>query len=327
MSTNPFEINYVEDDDCSSGRSSFRSQPQSTGSPQIERELQQRNRFSSAEEDLPSYAEQQRYRCKRPDESRGRTTFDSDDVSRPRNYGSNDDFYGETRFADDEGERQIEGIKQDIRNVKQDTLASTRNALQTINATQDIAGHTLEDLNEQAGQLASVDRNMGVAKAEAEEASRQARHLKRLNRSIFIPVFKNPFNRKARARNELENQQKAHTDDMAERSQARQFEHQSNARMSRAQQKLNKSADVKNRSQSDRNRYQFEPDYEDNAVEDEIDQNLDLLSNAADNLKAMANTMNDELDSQNQQLERVVDKVNPVNEHIFSTTQRLNRIK
>ena len=178
------------------------------------------------------------------------------------------------------------------------------------------------------GQLASVDRNMGVAKAEAEEASKQTKHLKRLNRSIFIPVIKNPFNRKAREKKALEMEQEAHKNEMAERDQTRQFEHQSDARMTRTQHKLNKPSDVsQNRSQSDRNRYQFEPDFEDDAVEDEIDHNLGLLGTATGNLKAMANTMSDELDSQNEQLKRVTDKVNPLNEKIFSTTQQLNRIK
>ena len=62
-------------------------------------------------------------------------------------------------------------------------------------------------------------------------------------------------------------------------------------------------------------------------MEDEIDSNLGLLSTATTNLKQMANTMGEEIDSQNKHLEKVVDKVNPVNQRIFSTTQQLNKIK
>ncbi|KAI9269057.1 hypothetical protein BDA99DRAFT_479080 [Phascolomyces articulosus] len=256
--------------------------------------------------------------------SRYRSEFDNDS-----NHG--EDLYGTSRFADDESEQQVDRIKQNIRNVKQDTLQSTRNAVQTIHATQDTAGQTLANLNEQAGQIASIDRDLGVAKEQADEAAQKTRYLKRLNRSIFIPAWKNPFNKKARERQKMEQEQLTHAEALDDRDNARQFEYESQARIQRAQQRMNNnnasSTITNDRSQADRNRYQFEADAEDDAMEDEIDQNLNLLGSATKNLKQMANTMGEEIDSQNKHLEKVIDKVNPVNERIFSTTQQLNRIK
>ncbi|KAI7856225.1 hypothetical protein BDC45DRAFT_424291, partial [Circinella umbellata] len=229
----------------------------------------------------------------------------------------------------EDGERQVDDLKQNIRNIKQDTLDSTRNALQTIYATQETGGQTLATLNEQAGQIANVDRDLGTVKEEAIDAAQKTKYLKRLNRSIFIPAWKNPFNKKARERQKMELEQQTHLEALNDRDDARQFEYQSQARMTRAQQCMNNnnasSSTANTRSQSDRNRYQFEADAEDNAMEDEIDSNLGLLSTATTNLKQMANTMGEEIDSQNKHLEKVVDKVNPVNQRIFSTTQQLNK--
>ena len=148
MSTNPFETNPFDSDDYSSDQLSPRPRSQKSVSPQTDRHCR-----SSDDDLLPSDAEQQRYRYKRPEESRGRSTLGNDQFSRAKSDDDNEDWYAETRFADNEGERQLQGIKQDIRNVKQDTLASTQNALQTINATQENAAHTLKNLHEQAGKV------------------------------------------------------------------------------------------------------------------------------------------------------------------------------
>ncbi|KAG2218442.1 hypothetical protein INT45_003629 [Circinella minor] len=264
------------------------------------------------------------FTSQRKQHSRYRSEYDNDNDTR-------EDLYASTRFADEEGERQVDDLKQNIRNIKQDTLDSTRNALQTIYATQETGGQTLATLNEQAGQIANVDRDLGTVKEEAIDAAQKTKYLKRLNRSIFIPAWKNPFNKKARERQKMELEQQTHMDALKDRDDARQFEYQSQARMDRAQQRMNNnnasSSTANTRSQTDRNRYQFEADAEDNAMEDEIDNNLGLLSTATTNLKQMANTMGEEIDSQNKHLEKVVDKVNPVNQRIFSTTQQLNKIK
>lgn len=173
-----------------------------------------------------------------------------------------------------------------------------------------------------------MERNIGEARAEAEHAAEQAGRLKRLNRSIFLPTFKNPFQRKARARRELEQAQQKHAENRQERGIISQFEHQSQTRTGLAQQQPPANISSKSgRSKSDRNRYQFEPDSEDDAMEDEIDRNLDEISHATGHLKHMATAMRGEIDSQNEALERIQDKVDPINQDIFTTTHRINKIK
>lgn len=170
-----------------------------------------------------------------------------------------------------------------------------------------------------------------MSKAYSDKAANSAEELKQLNRSIFIPVVSNPFRRKERERKELERMQSDHAEHMAERDNIRQFEYESNARIQETARVNNNSsggrAERRGRSEADRRRYQFEEDSEDDAIEDELDENLDLLGGAVGRLKNMAVTMNTELDSQNKALNKTIDKVDPLNRKLIATTDKLNRTK
>lgn len=170
-----------------------------------------------------------------------------------------------------------------------------------------------------------------MSKAYSDRASAQASELKQLNRSIFIPVVKNPFTKGSRERKAMDKLQRDHQEHMAERDNIRQFEYESSARIEDAYRKATrekgKEGFHKGRSQSDRNRYQFEADEEDDAIEDEIDNNLDLLGDATARLRAMATGMNEELNSQNRQLSKINKKVDPINEKLISTTYTLDRTR
>ncbi|KAI9489931.1 hypothetical protein BDB00DRAFT_884304 [Zychaea mexicana] len=247
---------------------------------------------------------------------------DEDEYGRGRN--------GASRYADEEDE-EVANIKTQIRDVKQESLESTRRALQKMNETEQTAGNTMGMLGEQSSQLANVDRNLDLSKAYSDRASNQANELQQLNRSIFIPVVKNPFTRNKRQQREIEALQRDQREHMDERDRIRQYEFESNARLEQAQRRNERvSANAgyrRGRSEADKRRYQFEADEEDDAVEDEIDQNLDLLGGATARLKNMAITMNEELDSQNKQLDKVNKKVDPLSQKLSSTTHRLNRTK
>ncbi|KAL7312896.1 Protein transport protein S9 plasma membrane t-SNARE [Mucor circinelloides] len=239
-----------------------------------------------------------------------------------------EDSYGASKFSEADEDQEVVQIQNKIRSVKQDTLASTRNALQKISETEATAANTMNMLGTQSTQIANVDRNVDLSKAYSDRASSQAGELKQLNRSIFIPVVKNPFTKGSRNRKEMDRLHRDHEDHMAERDNIRQFEYDSSARIEDAQRKAmrlkGEEGYHKGRSQSDRNRYQFEADEEDDAIEDEIDGNLDLLGDATARLRAMATTMNDELDSQNKQLNKLNKKVDPINTKLMSTTYTLN---
>ncbi|ORY98107.1 hypothetical protein BCR43DRAFT_504935 [Syncephalastrum racemosum] len=244
------------------------------------------------------------------------------------NFDEDTDVWGRSKFADEEGDKEVSNIKQQIRDTKQESVESTRRALQAMNASQTSGAETLGMLGEQSTQIANIDRNLDLSKAHAEHGASQAKELKKLNRSIFIPNIKNPFTKKKRQQLELDRARQSHAEHREERDAIRQFEHQSQARVDRAAREGGRLPEGDYRpSQSDRNRYQFEADAEDDAMEEEIGQNLDALGHATRGLKQMATAMSTEIDSQNQRLDRVNDKTDPLSDRIFTTTEKLHRIR
>ncbi|KAI8979487.1 hypothetical protein BDF20DRAFT_869876 [Mycotypha africana] len=266
----------------------------------------------------------------------GRNNYENS-TNRQVRYGSKEtDSFGRSNLFGNGNEEeendeavQVAGIKQQIRNVKQDSLASTRAALQKLNETEATASTTMNMLGQQSSQIANVNRHLDLSKAYSDRAANQADELKQLNRSIFIPVVSNPFRKKEKQRRELEAKQRDYAEHMAERDQIRQFEYESNARIQETA-RLNNNmtrAERRGRSEADRRRYQFEEDSEDDAIEDEIDSNLDLISGATSRLKNMALTMNTELDRQNLELNKTLGKVDPLTQKLVATTDKLNRTR
>ncbi|ORX48553.1 hypothetical protein DM01DRAFT_1326283, partial [Hesseltinella vesiculosa] len=249
-----------------------------------------------------------------------------------RPQGSQQDGgYGRRNKYYEDDDEEVGNIKKQIYDTKQESLQSTRNALQKIREAEESASQSMNMLGQQSTQLANVNRNLDLAKAHTDRAATHADELKQLNRSIFIPVVKNPFNKNARRQREIEKLQGEHAEHMAERERIRQFEYDSSARIEQAQRHNDRVASNsgyrRGRSQGDRNRYQMDGDSEDDQVEDEIDQNLDLLGDATSRLKNMALTMNGELSSQNKMIDRLNEKVDPINAKLHTTTHNLNKIR
>lgn len=168
-----------------------------------------------------------------------------------------------------------------------------------------------------------------MSKAYSDKAANSAEELRQLNRSIFVPVVSNPFRRKEREQREIENRQRDLAEHMNERDNIRQFEYESSARIQEATRKNQNQtrSERRGRSEADRRRYQFEEDSEDDAIEDEIDENLNEIGDFTARLKNMALTMNTELDKQNSELGRTIKKVDPLTQKLTATTDKLNRTR
>ncbi|OZJ06872.1 hypothetical protein BZG36_00020 [Bifiguratus adelaidae] len=216
-----------------------------------------------------------------------------DQRNEPNRYLDDDDAYGEDPVA---------GIKQQISHVKQDTLASTRNAVMKLQESKEAAGSTMDMLGNQAAQLATVDRHMDRAKAGSDVAADQTSELKKLNRSIFIPAWSNPFTKGRRERREIEHLNAVAHEREQSAMENRKYQHESQKRVEHVQ----KSAQAGYRS----------ADEEDDTMEDEIDRNLDIMSSALRDLKNIAINMNAEVEEQSKMLDRIDRKIDPISEDL-----------
>ncbi|KIJ25603.1 hypothetical protein M422DRAFT_96032, partial [Sphaerobolus stellatus SS14] len=84
---------------------------------------------------------------------------------------------------------EIEGIKRDTKGLKQDSLASTRNALRLAREAEETARGTLSRLGDQSEKLANTERHLDISKGHVNRVEDKQDELKQLNRSIFRPVI------------------------------------------------------------------------------------------------------------------------------------------
>lgn len=248
------------------------------------------------------------------------------DPSENRSYGA----YGDRQLtAEEEEEEDITATKQEIRFMKQQDVSSTRNALQAAAMAEETGRNTLARLGAQGERIHNTDRNLDIGHNAINIAEDKSKELKTLNRSMFAVHVNNPFTAKERRIRDEEKIMDRHRLEREQREATREAAFQSTARMNQNFKGINdagRPSGAPKTSLAERSKYQFEADSDDDRMEDEIDRNLDDLGGAAKRLNVLARAMGEEADAQNQQLQKIADKVSFVaNLHCFDgSTYRSN---
>jgi hypothetical protein len=224
--------------------------------------------------------------------------------------------YGEERqlTAEEEEEEDVQATKQQIRFLKQEDVASTRNALRIAQQAEESGRATLARLGAQGERIHNTEKNLDLAANHNRIAEERAKELKTLNKSMFAVHVSNPFTsaqRKAARDQEIIDKHEAERE---QRDATRKAAFSSQQRMERAFKDL-QPGDVGYRpaqnkaSLAERSKYQFEADSEDDEMENEIDNNLDAIGHAAGRLYSLARATGKEVDEQNRQIDKIIDKV------------------
>jgi len=216
----------------------------------------------------------------------------------------------ETGEGDDD---DVEGIKQQTRYVKQESVNSTRNALRLAREAEEVGRNTMNRLVEQSGKLYSTEVHLGSARLHADRAKDKTNELKELNKSIFRPTWTTHKNRKAE---EVPDPTEAYHDIMAK---------------DRDDDLISRESLVggrgNQRSKEQRKRYQFDATASDDEIEDEMDDNLDEIKEVTERLKGMADGMGKEIDRQKVYINVIEEKTSKLDDRIRTNTERLKRIK
>jgi hypothetical protein len=252
------------------------------------------------------------------------------------NYGGGSNEYSMATYqdrqltAEEEEEENVNATKQEMRFVKQGDVASTRNALRAAAMAEETGRSTLARLGAQGEMIHGAEKNLDMAAVEGRLAQEKARELKTLNKSMFAVHVSNPFTSASRRRERDERTLNTHREERDLRDGTRSEAYQTNARMEKVFRDVDREASKqgkgKKASVTERAKYQFEADSEDEAMEDEIEQNLDLLSGAAGRLNGLAKATGRELDEQNRHLERITGKSDYVDDQIAMNRAKLDRI-
>lgn len=172
-------------------------------------------------------------------------------------------------------------------------------------------------------------------------AEDQIDELKKLNRSIFRPAI--TFNKEAKRAAQEAKIMERYEDERREREKAMMDIRDTQNRLGQAAsyghqddpEKIQSDANGFGRSRfrtteqlaarkEQRKRYQFEAGGSDDELEDELDGNLDEISNVTRSLKALGTAMGQELDSQNKRLDVIGDKATNLDNGVFRQTERVS---
>lgn len=284
------------------------------------------------------------------------------ELDRARNElfaGYNPEKAGSGRFFDgptlkepalgEENDEDVEGIKQQTKFLKQESVTSTRNALRLAREAEETARGTLGRLGNQSGtsigpivignhtqlgleNLANTERHLDVAKGHTLRAEDQIGELKQLNKSIFRPVV--TWNKDAKRAAQEAKMMQRYEDERVDREQAMMDIRDTRNRLGAATSaspdegdalgsRRLRTAEQLTARKEQRKRYQFEGGASDDELEDELDDNLDEISKVTKSLKALGTIMGQELDTQNQRLESIAEKTTKLDDGVFRQTQRV----
>jgi len=246
-------------------------------------------------------------------------------------YAQNPSGYDASQEQSQEGdqEEEVDAIKQQIRFTKQESLASSRNALRVAQEAEELARGNLIKLADQSERISNTERSLDLAKAHNLRAEDEAKEIKALNRSIFRPNIS--FNKSAKRDAEEAKILARHLEEKAEREKTRRDMEETRNRVGGTFQAVDRqgssSQNRGGRSIQERSRYQFESTESDEELENELDANLDGISDVASRLKQLAMTAGQEVDAQNVKLGRIGEKADDLDINIIKNTNYLKRLK
>lgn len=224
----------------------------------------------------------------------------------------------------DSNDEDIEAIKQEMRFIKQDSLSSTRNAVRTAIQAEETGRQTLAKLGVQSERIGNTEKHLDLTAVNTKIAEEKNKALNHLNRSVFIPHFKKPWKKQSRLKEKEQHIRNQYELEQMERERTRRSDYESVRRIKDALHK--KERPLEKQPLNDRLRYRFEPDEEDDEIENELDQNLAQLDNITAQLKAIATATQEEIISQNNRLDRISEKGYKLNAEIYVNAERLKRI-
>lgn len=211
--------------------------------------------------------------------------------------------------AEEQEEEDVQAAKSEIKFIKQQDVASTRNALRIAQQAEATGRETLQRLGAQGDRIHNTERNLDMASNQNRLAEEKARELKTLNRSMFAVHVANPFTAKKREEAANAIALDKHQRERAQADATRAAAYSTTARHAGVTRDMRNIKPTDKATLANRAKYQFEADSDDDQMENEIDGNLEEIHRAARTLNHLGQAMGQELDEQNKHIGRIIDKV------------------
>lgn len=180
--------------------------------------------------------------------------------------------------------------------------------------------------------LANTERHLDISKNHALRAEDNTDELKKLNKSIFNPSAALTWNKEGKRAAKEAKIQARYDEDREERERGLTEVRETQNRIGGAggydrdegigRRQL--TGEQQNVRKQQRSRFQFEATNSDDEKEDELDDNLNEISDMTKRLKALGTSMGQELDTQNQRIDRIGEKATTLDNRMFKNTERVS---
>ncbi|RYP30154.1 hypothetical protein DL767_006402 [Monosporascus sp. MG133] len=279
----------------------------------------------------------QQQRDQRPGNSQGGSYGVSTAGANTDAYGG----YGEQRELTEQEKEDLEvrNIRQETKNIRDASLASTENSLRTLEQTLSGGTETYARLAGQNEMLHNTNQHLDRAAIANRLAKEKTAELKTLNRSMFAVHVSNPFTSSRRKAEEEAAFLAQHREDRETRQNTLKDKYSQNARMeasfkemSAQQRSMPSSFSRANRA--DRYKYLDEDNSEDEEEkrieaekEDQIAYNQDKMLNLTKQLNTLARGLGNEISHSNKLIDEIGSKSDRLDDGLAQRTRELNKFK
>ncbi|KAM5356331.1 hypothetical protein ACJ41O_002977 [Fusarium nematophilum] len=237
--------------------------------------------------------------------------------------------YGEERqlTAEEQEEAEYQAILAEKRQLQQESASSVNRSVQMARQANEVGRATLARLGAQGERLNNTEKHLDLAANQNKIAQDRASELKSLNRSMFAVHVSNPFTSKQRQMKADEEVLSRHRAERDQREATRHDGFAANQRMEGNFRDMNASGKPRQARKKDYGKFNLEDEEGADEVEDQIDDGLNELEGQVSMMNMVGRAIGKEVDAQNKQIDRIMNKSDAVDDATRMNRERLARIK
>lgn len=225
---------------------------------------------------------------------------------------------GPSKWEEEDRMNDSGWLQGETKRIQNESVSSSRRALARLNEAQSMGESSLNMLNSQSEQFNRMERKLDEASANAKNVEAKVDHLKSLNKYFFLPSFGG--GKAARREEEFKRQQEEQSFQSKTARQRDEHWNSRNERVAKREERFQHS------NSGGRSFYSTPEGLERDDTENEIDNNLGQISSGLSRLKMMGLAMNEEMDSQQDQLRRINDRTDATKTKVDKLNGKVDQI-
>ncbi|KAH0498719.1 hypothetical protein TgHK011_005958 [Trichoderma gracile] len=237
--------------------------------------------------------------------------------------------YGEQRelTEEEQEEADTQAILAEKRQLQQESVSSVQRSVQMARQANEVGRATLARLGAQGERLHNTEKNLDLAANQNKIAQDRAAELKTLNGSMFAVHVGNPFTSKQRQQRADEEILARHRAEREQRETTRRDGYAATQRMEQNMRQLNTGIGRQQGRKKDYGKFNLDDEEGADELEDQIDEGLTELEGQVKMMNMVGRAIGSEVDAQNKQIDRIMNKSDAVDDATRMNRERLARIR